>query len=717
MFDSASFLFRLPRAVITTLALGMGLLLLAGVEAGEAAAQGPPASGGRPGGQGGGGGFGIPGIGSVQAPVDDSIVRVRAIPARERVIPGDPVPVAIVFDIKPGWHIWTSAVQAARLPAEFSRFDGATYTTIALDSAASSAGVEGLVVGTSFIQWPDYKPSTVSLGEGPQTFAFYEGRVIAYLPIMVAPDAVPGERTIPLLVSVQACDDSSCAMPEDVSVRVALTVLSPSEAAAEQSTGTAQAPGMTQPPGGSSSASQGGSTDTALFAAFDPSVFGRIAAGEAGDEAPLISGAGDDRRVHFNLFVIQFSVDPDGAGVLLLILIALVGGMLLNLTPCVLPVIPLKIMGLTQMAGDRMRAIVLGLAMTGGIIAFWAVLGILMASIRGVDAVSALFQFPLVTLGIGLFIAVMAIAMSGVFTVGLPNWVYAFEPKHDSLKGSFMVGIMTAILSTPCTGPFMGASIGFAQKINSPWLLFGIFIAIGIGMALPYLVLSAFPELVKRVPRAGPASELVKQIMGLLLLAAALYFIGSGVVGLIGHRGYEYWWVVAAVSGFAGLWLMIRTMQITRSPSRRLMFGGVGAVIIAISGAVGHAMAGQVDPLNWSLFSPEAEARARDEGQVVVIKFTAHWCLSCKALEKVALSPPRIVDRLSRPDVKLLTVDITDGDPIQKARLREAESATIPLLLVYAPDGALTLRSDAYTTQQVLDAVNLAAKRGSMARR
>jgi len=421
--------------------------------------------------------------------------------------------------------------------------------------------------------------------------------------------------------------------------------------------------------------------------------------------------------VHFNLFLIQFSIDPAGAGMMLLILIALVGGLLLNLTPCVLPVIPLKVMGLTQMAGDRRRAILLGSIMAGGIVAFWVVLGFLMASLKSVDAVNTLFQFPFVTLGIGLFIALMAIAMSGVFTVGLPNWVYAFEPKHETPGGSFLVGVMTAVLSTPCTGPFMGASIGFAKKIDSPWLLMGIFIAIGVGMALPYLVLSAFPALVKRVPRAGPASELVKQIMGLLLLAAALYFISSGLSGLFDYRGSQYWWLVAATSAAAGLWMMWRTFRITRSTRNRIVFGGIGAMILALSGLVGHAMAGQVDPLNWTLYSPQAEARAHEDGQVVVMKFTAHWCLSCKALEKLALSPPKVVDRLSRRDVALLIVDITDGDEVQASRLSKAESATIPLLLVIAPDGTVTLRSDAYTSQQVIDAVNQAASRRSMARR
>ena len=124
-----------------------------------------------------------------------------------------------------------------------------------------------------------------------------------------------------------------------------------------------------------------------------------------------------------------------------------------------------------------------------------------------------------------------AIGMAGFFTIQLPNKVYALQTSHETLGGSFVFGIMTAILSTPCTAPLMGAAAAWATT-QSPATVLTVFGAIGIGMAIPYLILSAFPDLVKKMPRTGPASEVVKQVMGLLLLAA----VGRGLLFNVRRR-------------------------------------------------------------------------------------------------------------------------------------------------------------------------------------
>lgn len=636
----------------------------------------------------------------------DPVVKVSVVPARRVVMPGDRLPIAVVFDLAKGWHIWTSEAQESRLPESIARFDGAQLTRVQVEPQRGGISFE-----VDAIQWPEYHLVSADLGEGPQNFAVYEGRAIAFLPIIVAADAAKGPFDASITVAFQACNDSTCMMPEETSLPLRLEVESPETIAGDAGPG---ADGV-------------GDADPALFEGFDYGVFARIDAGDASLAPPLPRAARGARatpnlnELRFRLFSLDFTIDTRGAGRVVIILMALAGGMLLNLTPCVLPVIPLKVMSLTQMAGSRARSIALSTAMAGGIVAFWMVLGGLMASLRGFDAISALFQIPWVTLGIGLLVAFMAIAMSGFFTFALPGFVYAFEPKHDSMGGSFMVGIMTAVLSTPCTGPFMGASLGWAQAIESVVMLLLIFLAIGVGMAAPYVVLASLPELVKKVPKAGPASELVKQTMGLLLLAAALYFICTGLAGLFGWRSMAYWWIVVLPAIAAGLWLMWRTVRISRRTSNRLIFGSIGAAIVAISAGVGHVFAGvalsndEVPMMDWPLYSAQAEREAIAEGKVVVLKFTAHWCLSCKVLEKAVLSSPRVVDRLSRPDVRVLSVDITGGEPEQKERLKEAGSVTIPLLVVMAPNGARDpageeiFRSDAYTIQQVIDAVDEAA--------
>jgi len=649
------------------------------------------------------GGTGAPRAGA-GAGSDDSVLKVSVEPARRVVMPGDRIPVAIIFDLAKSWHIWTSDAQSAVLPDTIAKFDGALLTRVKVAAERS-----GIAFEVDAIQWPDYHLFSADYGDGPQSFAVYEGRSIAFLPIIVAADAAPGPFAARLEVAFQACDDNGCRLPETLTVPLQLEIAAPGAIVSEAPRGAGGASGL-------------GDADPALFAGFDFGVFARI---DSGDVAPpparAVRAAANPNELRFRLFWLDFTIDTQGAGRAIIILLAFLGGILLNLTPCVLPVIPLKVMSLTQTAGSRSKSMILGGAMALGIVAFWMVLGGIMASFKGVDAISALFQNPFVTLGIGVVVALMAVAMTGFFSLSLPGFVYAFEPKHGSLGGSFMVGVMTAVLSTPCTGPFMGASIGWAQAIDSVVMLLLIFLAIGLGMAAPYVLLASMPELVKRVPKAGPGSELVKQTMGLLLLAAALYFVCTGLAGLFKWRGASYWWVVVLPAIAAGLWLMWRTVRISKRTSNRLVFGSLGAAIVAISAGVGHVFAGDVfasetETMEWPLFSAKAEQEALAEGKVVVLKFTAHWCLSCKVLEKAVLSSPRVADRLSRPDVRVFSVDITGGEEDQTARLKEAGSATIPLLVVMAPGttGAApdeVFRSDAYTVQQIIDAVDDAASK------
>lgn len=692
--------------LLLTLALLVAAAPLAGFQP-QNRPGGPPSSGfpglpGAPGLRGGAGG---------QEALESStqVVTVSAVPARRTLIPGDAIPVAVTLDIRDGWHLWSSMAQATALPDSYGRFDGAVYTAIDVDDPKSA-----LNVATSFIQWPQTHAITADIGDGSRQYAVFEGRAVAFVPVIVPIDTAPGPQRVTLALSVQACNDRSCLMPGDLTVSFDLEIVGMAgvaqggigDGAGTRGAGDAGSAAT----GAGASGVPGGATDPALFTAFDPAVFGRIAAGEGGfDPNAAIAAASDDTRVHFNLFVIQFSIDPNGFGRVLLLGIMFLSGLLLNLTPCVLPIIPLKIIGLTQSAGSRGRTLLLGAIMGLGVLSFFLAIGLAMAVLK-VDAVNIIFQYPLVTIGIGVFIILMAVAMGGFFNFRLPEFVYAFEPKHETARGSFFVGIVTAVLSTPCGAPLVLSSVSYALKVDSRVLTISMFAAMGAGMALPYLVLSAFPALVKHVPKAGPASELVKQVMGILLLAAGAFFLSTGLAGLFHWRGVSYYWIVAGLAAIAGAWLAYRTFGITQRTGRRVAFGGLGLIIVVLSLLGGRVMTlPEPASLRWTLYSQVAERTALDEGRIVVIKFTAHWCISCKALEKAMLTSTSVVDRLSQPDVELLTVDITGGEPEQSQRLKQAGSGTIPLILVIAPNGTSTLRSDFYTGQQVVDAVNAAA--------
>lgn len=592
-----------------------------------------------------------------------------------QAVAGADCPIAVRLKIWKGYHLWP---KPGPVPEGLAEFDGAIRTEISInaDEQGKSRPIDGLEINEGFLQWPEVHGVTANLGEGDRKYAVYEGNCVVFIPISIAKGAAPGVRTIPLEVSFQACNDKQCSAPATVELEAKIEVVAAAAAA-------------------------GAPNDA--FAKFDPSVYSRIRAGEKPAE-----------RLQFNLLTLEFSIDPNGLGFLLLLAIAAAGGMLLNFTPCVLPVIPLKIMGLSQAAqGSRSKCFALGFVMSLGVIAFWMALGTAIASIKGFETTSQLFQKPGFTIGVGVVIGVMAIGMAGFFSLKLPDWVYMVEAKHDSYAGSFLFGVMTAVLSTPCTAPLMGTAVAWATT-QGPATILTVFAAVGTGMALPYLVLSAKPEWIDRIPRTGPSSDLIKQVMGLLLLAAAAYFAGAGISGLLvtppEPPSHAYWWIVAVLGAGAGGWLVIRTVQLTKKPLNRVFFGGIGAFILVVSVLIGLSQTAK-GPVDWTYYTPERLADAQKSGKVVVIDFTAEWCANCKTLEALVLNTPGVSKELNADDVEAIKVDLTGNNEAGNALLKKSNRVTIPLLLIYGRDGSVVLNTENYTAQQVLDAIDAARSR------
>lgn len=614
-------------------------------------------------------------------------VDVRVVPRQTTVPPGADLPVAIIFDHAPGWHVY-----AAQMPIP----EGYYRTIVTAEVETDGAPIE---VHPGFIQWPASK----SLEFFGDTVHVYEGKAIAHLPLTVAADAEPGEYTVRVRASFQSCDDTQCLPPTPYPPAAG-------ETPSEKWLNYGQTFTITVVPleeATSADPASLGSADPSLFESFDPAVIQEIRAGAV---APEI--------VSFDLFGwVSFDIDVAGAGFFLLILVAAFGGFLLNLTPCVLPVIPIKIMGLSASAGNRGRMIALGTAMSLGVIAFWLALGAVIASIAGFTAANQLFQYPAFSITVGVIIAAMAVGMCGLFAVRLPNVVYSVSPKHDSMTGSFLFGIMTAVLSTPCTAPFMGAAAAYAATIE-PARTMLVFAFIGLGMALPYQVLSMFPALVERMPRTGPASELIKQVMGLLMLAAAAYFLGTGVSGLMATSADPpsrlYLWIVAGFGAAAGLWLLVRTLRIAKKNRNRIAFGALGLLIAAISVYAGNALTDK-GPIDWTYYTPARFAEAKDDGNVVVMEFTAEWCLNCKAMEATVLADDRVASALNGPGVVPIKVDLTGNNDVGNAMLKAVDRVTIPLIVVFSPDGTEVFKSDYYTVAQVLDAIEEASGKSSPA--
>lgn len=615
----------------------------------------------------------------------EDAVRVTVEPAATRVAPGADLPVAIVLDFRPTWHAWSDD---RALPASVARFDGAIHTSVHVAAAAIGTGALRATAapapmrpgmpppdGTAaaLVQWPDYSTIEADVGEGKKPYAVFSGQTVIYLPLVVAADAPAGSATLSGYVQLQACDDSTCVAPADIPFTVTVTV---------EPGATMGAPG-------------------ARFASFDPAIFATIHSGKPGSTA-----------VRFDIFGRTFEIDPTGAGFFALLLVAALGGSLLNFTPCVLPVIPLKILSISRAAGHPRRCLQLGLALSAGVVLFWLALGAAMSLISGFTSANQLFQYPLFTIGVGVVIAVMALGMCGAFNIVLPQRVYMVETKQDTLPGAVGFGVMTAVLSTPCTAPLMGAAAAWAVT-ESPATVLSVFGSIGAGMALPYLILSAKPSLVERVPRSGPASDALKTTMGLLLLAAAAYFVGSGLSGAMvtapDPPSTAYWWVVAACAIGAGAYMFARTMALAKSIRARVILGASSALIVAISVGVGVRMTDK-GPIPWTYFTPERFAEALARGDAVMLDFTAEWCLNCKTLEKTVLESSPVVARIAKGGVVPMKVDITGSNDPGRAKLKEAGRVTIPFLVVYAPSGTPTLESDLYTPAQVVEAIDKATR-------
>jgi len=304
----------------------------------------------------------------------------------------------------------------------------------------------------------------------------------------------------------------------------------------------------------------------------------------------------------------------------------------------------------------------------------------------------------------------MAVGMCGLFSLRLPDFIYMINPRQDSLHGSFGLGILTAILSTPCTAPFMGAAAAWAAT-QHPVTTITTFAFIGSGMALPYLILSASPGLVKKMPKTGPASELIKQVMGLFMLAAAAYFIGSGLSALMSNPpdppGRIYWWGVMAFCVAAGVWLAYRTVRIASGKGQRVFFAVLGILMVVIS-VIGGLRLTDKGPINWIYYTPERFNKFVKQENIVVLDFTAEWCLNCKALEHGVLNTRKIINLFASNDIVPIKVDITGYNPAGKEKLKEVGSLTIPLLVIYTPDKKIVFKSDFYTADQIVNAVKIA---------
>jgi thiol:disulfide interchange protein DsbD len=557
--------------------------------------------------------------------------------------PGQQAVLAVVVDVADGFH----AQSRTPLDSAFIPFD------------VTVAPAAGLTIFD-----PIYPKGYVEEYPALGKLDIYSGRVIVYVPIQVKPDASVGQLKLTGTATFQICDDRQCFAPESPVFEISTQVVA---------AGTPVSPNA-----------------PALFAGFDPAVFASLLSGKApAGNAPVTS---------IELFGRRIDLGRDAYGIAFPF--ALLVGVLFNVMPCVLPIVPLKAMGFYQAAQQhRGRSLALGAVFSLGIIATFGALALLVVVFR-VFAWGELFGNAWFAGAIVIILLLMALGTFGFFSVALPTGVYRFTPSHETYVGNFLFGILTAILSTPCTfGMFLGLLVWAAAQPAA--LGTALVMTVGLGMAVPYFILAAVPELARRFPRTGPWAEIIKQMMGFLLLATAIYFGRRFLPDSLHDSGF--WWMLFAVVAASGVFLIIRTLQFTRRTGPIVAAVAVALLIVAPSLAVTLRLT--YVPINWQKYSPEALAAARATGKPVLVKFTADWCGNCQAIEATVYVDDRTVATVRDTGVVMLKADLTRRDAIGWPLLKDLfPVGAIPFTAVYLPGEAKphTL-AGIYSTQDLLE--------------
>jgi len=403
------------------------------------------------------------------------------------------------------------------------------------------------------------------------------------------------------------------------------------------------------------------------------------------------------------------SVQPAGASLPLKTLmaqlgLAFLGGLILNVMPCVLPVISLKLLAFLEQSGEsRGRVFLLNVWYSVGLLSVFMALAALAASagLAWGEQFTRLW-FKLAMTGL---VFVMALSFLGVWEIPIPGFMGAGRAGELQTKegptGAFFKGVFATILATPCSGPFLGPVFGYLLN-QPPQTAYYVFGAVGLGMASPYLLIGAFPQLIRFLPRPGAWMVVVQQLMGFLLLGTVVYLLGT-----LAAR-----WFVPTAALLVGLWFAcwwIGRTPLTASAGQRWAARLGGPLAAALVGWFAFTALAEVESkIPWQPFSPAALQQARADGKTVMVDFTADWCPNCKTNSKFAIETDAVAALVESNRVVPMLADWTDESPTIKKALNELGYNSIPLLAIWPAEGDAMTLPDLLTERQVLDALRRA---------
>jgi thiol:disulfide interchange protein/DsbC/DsbD-like thiol-disulfide interchange protein len=393
-------------------------------------------------------------------------------------------------------------------------------------------------------------------------------------------------------------------------------------------------------------------------------------------------------------FLASAADSPLSARLLIILGFAFLGGMILNLMPCVFPILSIKVMNFMEMSGHkpgqvRLHGLMFG---SGVLLSFLVLAGLLLGLRAGGQELGWGFQLqnPAFIAFMTFLMFGLGLSLMGVFEIGnsLIN-VAGKAGTNEGLRGSFFSGILATVLATPCTAPFMGTALGVAVTLPAVTALL-VFLVLGLGMATPYVLLSMFPPLMKYLPKPGDWMETFKQVMAFPLFATAIWlmWVFGQQVGIDGLTRL----MVGLLLFSIGIWIIHRWHHFKISSTTRLISRSIAAFLM-IGGLLFSAAADPVEPgtssssnsygVEWQNFSTELVSDYREQDRIVFIDFTAAWCITCKANERIIFSSSEVKQKFNDLDVVMVKADWTNRNPEITRALESYGRNGVPLYVLY----------------------------------